>query len=298
MKCPHCSKEISNEASFCGFCGNTIPKEDDEDAKVCEAPATKAEPEAIESKAKKKHTGLKVLSIFLVIALLAGGISGFLAARGVINFKGLIPLKQLKWTDFLEASADIEPDEYTEDAFEGEEKGKADVTLSETNPLPTEKDTSFPGEATSSSENDISRGEHYAEFTTLTLARVDDRAHVLSPTAINNVLSAAKQSAFSLNSSVIVVITKDMSGMTNKEFSNEYYSHLMENSRGYPGQPENGYLVLLNLEENECFIVNFGSKTQTPTDTEIGELNGIVQQHIAVENYETAVTELIKNMTK
>ncbi len=298
MKCPHCSKEISNEASFCGFCGNTIPKEDNENAKAREVSATKAEPQAIKSKAKKKHTGLKVLSIFLVIALFAGGISGFLAARGVISFKSLIPFKQLKWTDFLEASTDIEPYEYTEDTFESEEKEKTDVMLSETSPLPTEKNTPFPEEATSPLENDISRDEHYAEFTALTLARVDDRAHVLSPTAMNNVLSAAKQSAFSLNSSVIVVITKDMSGMTNKEFLNEYHSHLIENSRGYPGQPENGYLVLLNLEGNECFIVNFGSKTQTPTDSKIGELNGIVQQYIAVENYEMAVTELIKNMTK
>lgn len=99
MRCPNCSKEIGDGALFCGYCGKTT-----------------AQP-------KKKHIGRKVLLAFVVIAVVTGGVSGFLTARGIIDLHSIIPSGHFKWTDFSEASTDthMEEAESEDDVKEGTE---------------------------------------------------------------------------------------------------------------------------------------------------------------------------------
>lgn len=117
MRCPHCLKEISDDASFCGFCGKTISNHEDAQDLHDSSKANSAQTESLGEKSdsktkktvsKKKHIGLKVLLIFLIIALFAGFSLGFLCARGIINIDDIINKNQMKWTDFSEAYTETE----------------------------------------------------------------------------------------------------------------------------------------------------------------------------------------------
>ncbi len=106
MYCPHCGKQISDSAVFCGYCGKTIAP----------APAP-VQSEPPKPPKKKKRVGIVVLVIFLIIALLAGGVLGFLAARGTLNFKKIFRPNEMRWSDSDESyreqekeDADEEPD--------------------------------------------------------------------------------------------------------------------------------------------------------------------------------------------
>ena len=48
MKCPYCSKEIKNDAAFCGFCGKQVPKKHLEETSS-DPPANEVKAEVSES---------------------------------------------------------------------------------------------------------------------------------------------------------------------------------------------------------------------------------------------------------
>lgn len=89
MKCPNCSKEIRDGATFCGYCGKPIvqpPKAASAAPPVKQPVRRRAAPQPPAPKApKKKHTGLIVTLCVLAFLLIAGGAFGFLVNRGVID---------------------------------------------------------------------------------------------------------------------------------------------------------------------------------------------------------------------
>ena len=112
MKCPKCSKEIDDQDLFCGFCGTKIEK--------LERPVKK----------KKRKIGIKIFMFFALIAVLSGTVFGFCVARGIIDMQELTKQNEFQWTDFSEATTEL-------DTSKDEEEKK-----SETKELKEDKETS------------------------------------------------------------------------------------------------------------------------------------------------------------
>ena len=109
---------------FCGFCGKQVPQKPLEEASLSPPfdevknevsdSADNVPSEAVEEtqkrktpdKPKKKHTALKVLLIFILLAFISGSVLGFLTVRGVISLESLIPNSSFKWTSFSEGHSE------------------------------------------------------------------------------------------------------------------------------------------------------------------------------------------------
>lgn len=183
MKCPYCSKEIKDDAVFCGFCGKQIPQKPLEEASPAppiaeiksevsneaevlaknEVSEETSNPEKVETvsiesadetpkkkskdKPKKKRIALKVLLFFVVLAFIGGSVLGFLTARGVVSLESLIPNGSFKWTNFSEGQADVvESDDVPEDK-ESEKEENPETSL----PTDEEGETEPSTEPTDSS---------------------------------------------------------------------------------------------------------------------------------------------------
>lgn len=164
MKCPYCSKEIKDDAAFCGFCGKQVPLTHLKEASPS-PPSDEVKNEVSESfdntpsetveetrkkprdKPKKKRTALKVLLIFVLLAFVGGSVLGFLTARGVISIESLLSNSNFKWTSFSEAQSETTETDETSDDKENE-KGESSGNSS---PNDEEADTSPSTETTDSS---------------------------------------------------------------------------------------------------------------------------------------------------
>ncbi|MBE6949023.1 MAG: zinc ribbon domain-containing protein [Ruminococcaceae bacterium] len=141
MKCPYCSKEIKDDALFCGFCGKQIPQKPLKEASPA-PPADELKIEVSESvnnasseigeapqkvstrnESKNKCTSSKVLLVFVLFAFVAGSILGFLTARGVVTLESLISNNNFKWTSFSEGLTEtLETEEHSENKDSGKEE--------------------------------------------------------------------------------------------------------------------------------------------------------------------------------
>ena len=145
MKCPYCEKEIRDEASFCGFCGRKIaaPPTAETPAPVVEMPAPAVQPAVTptaqpQKKEKKKRTGWIVLTVFLVLALLAGAVLGYLLARNLITLPTLPWEEDFQWTDYEDGvTVPTQPAEGTSKGEEGTPEEKDPTEPSETPTEPT-----------------------------------------------------------------------------------------------------------------------------------------------------------------
>ena len=106
MKCPYCSKEINEDAMFCGFCGKSIieHKVENEETKV----ESKKEDKPTK---KKQHKGLKLLLVFCIVGFMSGGVLGLLYARGFISLSSLNIGTEFKWIPHTEGKIDIDETE-------------------------------------------------------------------------------------------------------------------------------------------------------------------------------------------
>ena len=106
MKCPYCSKEINEDALFCGFCGKSIIEHQVENEEI-KADGIK-EDKTIK---KKQHKGLKLLLVFCIFGFISGGVLGLLYARGFVSLSYLTIGTEFKWIPHTEGKIDIDETE-------------------------------------------------------------------------------------------------------------------------------------------------------------------------------------------
>lgn len=125
MKCSECSREIPDQALFCGYCGAAVKKEPTE---LIAPEQEKVAPISVETHddvtgidigenlskgtafAKRKHGSFKAFLVFSIFVMLSGGILGFAVARDIIDWRSYIPTDKFKWTDFAEGMTEVDVD--------------------------------------------------------------------------------------------------------------------------------------------------------------------------------------------
>lgn len=121
MKCPKCAREIEDDSLFCGYCGakiekgsRAVPQPSKEAApppgsRGSQRAAPRDPPSPPDGKPrKKKRLGLKILLVCSVLAVLAGGILGWMTARGILDLREYLPMDRFSWTDPSEGVAAVD----------------------------------------------------------------------------------------------------------------------------------------------------------------------------------------------
>lgn len=315
MKCPFCNKEIKDDVAFCGFCGKQVPQKPLEEASPAPpADEVKADvsnsvndvpSETVEetqkknskSKPKKKHTALKVLLVFVLLAFISGSVLGFLTARGVVSIESLIPNGSFKWTSFSEGQSEtVESEETSEDkAGEKEENSESSSPTDEeeapsTEPADSSSEVTSPEDTQTPAENDA----HYAKYIGDTLVVVDDKAHIWEESTIGNILANAKAMSELSGYSIMIVVTNDMFDMTSEEFADDYFDYVLTSNKGDIELIADGYLFLINLADREYYLSTCGEAIDAYSDTVMDDLFNEIQQFMVDGNYEAAVNKVIE----
>lgn len=310
MKCPHCGKEVKDDALFCGFCGKQVPQmplteaspPSPPDEEKIETPikvdnipvddAEEAQKMKAENKPRKKHTALKVLIVFVLLSFIGGSTLGFLTARGIVSIKALLPTGSFKWTSFSEGQtekADVDDTTEGKDDEKGEDTDSTLPTDGETESQPS-VETTVPEETQQPSENDA----HYAKYIGDSIVVIDDKAHIWEESVIAGILEKAKAMSESSGYSIMIVVTNDMFDMTSQEFADDYYDYVLASNEGNTELVADGYLFLINLADREYYLSTSGKAIEHYTDTRMTELFNEIQQFMADGNYEAAVNTLIE----
>lgn len=302
MKCPNCLMEIADHALFCRYCGTSVAaSEKGQDNTVTmekgrARPHTAPEPK---SSIKKKRVGLRILLVFSIITVIAGGVLGFLVARGVIVWKDLLPKHRFAWTDYSEGVTRIIEES---DPVDGEEKEVPEPSDGQDTEAPQETVNTSPTETTepttssgSSEEPTVIIEEHYAKHSGSTLLIIDDRAHVLSEQSIFSLLKEAKEFSTLSGYSVMIVLTNDLSDMPPGEFATEYYTNVLEDDEENSDLLKEVFLCLIDVTNKNCSVSTFETAESRFSDSQIAATLEIIQPHLDAEDFETALTGLLEN---
>lgn len=316
MNCPYCGKEIKDGAVFCGFCGKQVSPKPLEEA-ISSPPSDSIKKEVTKSsdnaptevveetakkakgKSKKKHTAVKVLFVFVLLAFIGGGVLGFLTARGVVSIKSLLPNSSFKWTNFSEGQTETTETAETSDGKEDEKKNSSETTFpddNEENTTPSTEPTDSSSKSASPEETQqpIESNPHYAKYVGNSFVVIDDKAHIWEEATIANILANAKTMSELSGYSIIVVVTNDMLNMTSQEFTDDYFDYVLNSNKRDTELIANGYLFLINLVDREFYLSTCGKAIDVYTDTAMDELFNKIQQFMVDENYEAAVNKVIE----
>jgi len=318
LKCPYCSKEIKDDALFCGFCGKKITQIPATDASppslpeemTPEVPETSHNipPENIEQPQKKKpqdtpqkkSVALKVLLIFVLLAFISGSILGFLSARDIIPLTQWMSRNNIHWTSFAEGHSEtVETDAAAEDNSESKKDDLSETsaateeeaeTSPSTEPADSPSETTVPDETQQSVQDDFP----YA-YIGNSLVLVDDMAHIWDETTIADILANAKAMS-QLSGYSIMIVTNDIFDMTSQEFAETYYNHVI--TLGLEGNEAHlladGYLFLINPADREYYLSTHGKAAQVYTTTVMNDIFNAIQQFVVEENYAAAVNKVIE----
>lgn len=309
MKCPHCSKEIKDDALFCGFCGKQVPQTPLEEPSSTSPPdeikaevPTKSnvipaenieEPQKkkAENKPKKKHIAIKVLLVLVLLSFISGSTLGFLAARGIISIKELLPNDNFKWTSFSEGETGTIDADDTSDSKDSEKEDSTNSTTPTGGEIESQPsvETTVPEETLQPNENEA----HYAKYVGDYIVVIDDKAHIWEETVIASILEKAKAMGELSGYSIMIVVTNDMFNMTLQEFADDYYDHVLTSNNGNTTLAADGYLFLINLADHEYYLSTSGKAIECYTDTAMTELFNEIQQFMVDGDYEVAVNTII-----
>lgn len=121
MNCPKCARALADHALFCGYCGapiekhtrshpagktaDAMPQQTQDDLQKAGAEAqtpVPSLPEPVAQSPEKNRRGRKILLVFSLLAIIAGSMLGFIAARGIVDLRDLLPRASFAWTDRTE----------------------------------------------------------------------------------------------------------------------------------------------------------------------------------------------------
>lgn len=307
MKCPNCSNEINDGAAFCGYCGkscavqeispvqNIEPQKTDVPQADFQTPAKDVVPP--KSK-KKKRTGLKIFLFFVLLAVIAGCILGFLTAKGIVNWKNIVHYNELKWTEFQEIE-NTEEDDSLESNDDSTNNNLVDDTSETDAKLPDSDDTLDAKQSQDTYEltDPLEFVEkQYYKYIDNNIIMVDDKAHVLSSDSISNIFTTASNLAELSKYSIVIVIKNNILETSIEGFTEGYYKGILQSYYEYEAFSEDGYLLLIDPEEHSFEISMFGTaSTAFAENSEINSVFDDMRQYIEAENYETAVIRLLEN---
>lgn len=232
MKCPYCSKEIKDDAVFCGFCGKQILQKPLEEAsptppiaeeklevldetevstktevseetsksEITEVAPPKSADDTLKKKTKgkpkKKRTTAKVLLGFVVLAFISGSVLGFLTARGIVSLESLMLNDSFRWTSFSEGQSDVVESEEVTDDKDGDKEENSEISLpteNEDETEPSTEPTDSSSETTNPEETQPTETDpYYAKYIGSSLVVIDDKAHIWDGVTIADILENAQ----------------------------------------------------------------------------------------------------------
>ncbi|MGN0141381.1 MAG: TPM domain-containing protein [Roseburia sp.] len=135
--------------------------------------------------------------------------------------------------------------------------------------------------------------DYHAVVVSGMLVIVDDKAHILSRDSERKILDVAQQTADQTNETIIVVTEDDMNGKNSREYADGYYDNAV--CDGKYNVCEDGYLVLINMEERIIYISTCGEVIDEYTDRELQANIAILSLYLANKNYEAGIIRLLHN---
>lgn len=119
---------------------------------------------------------------------------------------------------------------------------------------------------------------------------LDDAAELFSDDEIKTISKISEAFAFSSDFSVAVVTTDDAEGKTAQEYAEDYYDSLIFDS----GWSENGFLILIDMDNRELYFSTAGECILTYSDSAVESVLDSGYEYIADGYYADCVVAMLE----
>ncbi len=261
---------------------------------------------------KKKHTGLKVLLVFIILLLLvlAAGVVWFLSDRGVIDLESAIPgfpelpaFPEIGFLEFLEGDADRsdkDDEEDTEDEDEDSESAKDDETSDpegDTADADTEKSESpdTEGAIDAEAEDSADLKTHYIEYVDDELVLLDARAPIMSQASADAIMEKATEVSNEEDLSIILIIDEDIFESSEKD--REYMLNNQQAVFDHYSYAIGEYCIFyIDTEMNTYASLMSREFASTVDESVYKEVSQSFKKYALEDGYEKAIIKLLDNI--
>ena len=235
---------------------------------------------------KKKHTGLVVFLVILILLLLSSIAVGawFVHDREIIDLEEMFPwmpeIPDFPEIGFLIGVLEDEAEEPDEDETEDEDEETDDPDETEEENEPIEKDEKIT---------------YCDAVTDGAFALVDSKSEVMTEDEYEKILKKAKDVSEENEISIILIIDKDIFG--DKDEAEKYMidacDTLFEN---YSGMMDDYCIFFIDSEQNSCYSMI--SETAAPDDgDEYKKLLGSFGKNVKEDGYKKAIIKLLDGLS-
>lgn len=120
---------------------------------------------------------------------------------------------------------------------------------------------------------------------------LDDAAELFSDDEIKTISKISEAFAFSSDFSVAVVTTDDAEGKTAQEYAEDYYDSLIFDT----GWSENGFLILIDMDNRELYFSTAGECILTYSDSAVESVLDSGYEYIADGYYADCVVAMLEH---
>ena len=250
LKCPNCGNTIGNGARFCRNCGSGVVVSDAA-AGLAKKPPRKA-----------RKTGFKLFLISLAAIIVTGTALGYVAARQGIEIKNLLIANDFHWskapapeTERVKPATDLtDPEKETSPATTQPEtqlttaQPETQLTTAQPEPEATTISTTMP----------VQIEPHYYGSIASQLTIIDDKAHIWTDDALLDLGTNGARLSAASGYSIMIVATNDLFGLADHEFADKYYDRVFAENNEENTIINDGYLLLINLQDNTVYLSTYG----------------------------------------